>query len=584
MVSKRGSGWLLLGIGVFAACGGRSELEGGTLSFAGSGGASALRGGSGGVGGFAPRGGSTGASGSAPNGGSAGRAGGAGTSPSGGAAGIAGTAGIAGDAGAAGAAGSTDWHVDPINGSDKNSGSFDAPFRTLARAAEVARGSETVWLFDGTYSEATEPRFANLGMQDCASNAGVAFAANVQLRALNSGKPRLLVAGQHGLCLSGGSVQGLRFECQQPGGRIVEVTTGVEAIDESSFTNCGRAPFPMPDRDDDEAAIYVSGDARVTLTPGNLSDYSGLPNYGLATVRDMASLTVSGGTVSVLDRGFTLSGSAVLDLVGVNVLAQDPNQRADRAIRAGSLSTPSIGLRGGSTIRGYQVALDLDAVDAIISIDDTTFSDSAVAISARRTSQTTLQGSIANSRFANLQIGLIAFPVAGRLDLSLSNLNFEAVARPIIAYAGGKLSLTDVTITDCTVGALVVPFSSATPLTASFRRVSVSGCQTAGISLAGYASTVFDLGTSASPGGNVLRNNQLGGVGNESNLAFLSSAPILISAIGNTWDANEQGTDENGQCSVSVGQPSLDLTEASGRNFSSGPGNQAILRLAETAP
>jgi hypothetical protein len=111
----------------------------------------------------------------------------------------------------------------------------------------------------------------------------------------------------------------------------------------------------------------------------------------------------------------------------------------------------------------------------------------------------------------------------------------------------------------------------------------MSHCQRFGLALAGLASTIFDLGTSSSPGANVVSDNQLAGL-DEGNLWFSAVSPILISAIGNTWDPNTQGTDASGQCSVSGPGQSFDLTTAHGPNFVSADDNQAILRLAESAP
>lgn len=226
--------WSVIGLGLLAACGSRSELDISATSAGGRAGAGnpAQVGGSTGIAGV-----NSGAGAASPGdtagsvmGGSAGSDGGTGGS-SGGSAGS--------TAGSAGSSASDEWHVDPVRGDDAASGSVDAPFKTLERAAAAARDGETVWLFDGRYDAASEPRFADSGAVDCGGAAGVAFAANVQIKAQHSGKAQLLVAGGHGLCLAGGLVSGLRFECERPGRRIVEVVTGVQTIHESRFTNCG---------------------------------------------------------------------------------------------------------------------------------------------------------------------------------------------------------------------------------------------------------------------------------------------------------------------------------------------------------
>jgi len=582
--------WLIFELSLLAACGGRSGLETFSLDAGGRAGSAPVAGGSESLAGTIDRGGSDGGApalggrSGASSGGASGlsNGGASGGTSAGGAAGGGGTAGgssgssgMGGSAagangGSAGSAATGDWYVDPVQGSDDNPGRFDAPWKTLGRAAEVARGSESVWLFDGIYDATTEPRFADLAGLDCANGAGVAFAANVRVKALHSGQPHLRVQGQHGLCLSGGLVEGLSFECAEAGGRIVEVLTGVQTIDESSFTNCGStsAASTAPDA----AGIEASGDALVTLTPGNLLDFSGEPNYALASLRDSASLRVIGGTATVRFRGFIASGSGTLDLEGVTLIGKNAGERAQWAVSVID-GSPQVTLRGGSSVSGYSEGIYVGKGNPVLRVDNASFADSGIGIFARG-----MRGGVTNSHFANLNIGLFVFPSSQSADLSLSHLDFTAVDRPLYAMAGGRLSLSDIAISDCAAGALIAAYSSASPLDASLRRVSVTGCREGGVSLAGHASTHFDLGTSASPGENVLSGNQ------SSNLFFQSSDPTLISAIGNTWDPNQQGTDAMGQCPVPGSARTFDLTVASGANFTSGVGSQAVLRLAEQQP
>ncbi|HYQ02857.1 MAG TPA: DUF1565 domain-containing protein [Polyangiaceae bacterium] len=578
-MSVRVGSWLIAGLGLFVGCGGRSELslellDGGHAGSAGSAGGHAgvaATAGAFAVGGRAGGSGGGGASngGSAFNGGSAGSPSGGSDNAGSASAGMGGTAGM--DRGPG-------WYVDPILGSDENPGNFAAPFKTLEHAASVASSGETVWLFDGTYDESTEPRFANWPDQDCTTGAGVSFAEGVQLEALNSGQPHL-VTGSHGLCLSGGAVRGLQLECGAPGGHAVEVSSGIQGISGSSFTGCGNPASPATNGVN--AGLVVSGDARVTLTAGNLADYSGHPNYAFAAVSDDATLTVGSGTLSTLTSAFALSGTAHIDLEGVEVTAQNSARRAGTALALLD-GTPTVTL-SGSTIRNYSAAIHVGDSNPNLIIDNSTIVDTNNGILALRLVPGSLRASITNSRFERLDAGLLLFPFSGPVDISVSNSEFKTVNRPILTAIGGALSLTDVTISDCYFGAAVSARPGLSPLSATFRRVSVTGSQAYGISLSGRASTLFDLGTSAAPGGNLVRDNNLGASGS-SNLVFYSESPILISAIGNSWTPNTQGTDANGQCSVAAEEQSLDLTNASGPNFTSQNGNQAILRLSEKGP
>jgi hypothetical protein len=567
----------MVGVGLLAACGGRSGLDSsGTSDFVrAEAGSPAQGGGRTGVGGANIRGGSETGGNSLGGGPGAASSGGSAGSVTGGSAGSGGSSGEVGGstAGSAGSSGNGGWYVDPVLGKDTASGGFEAPFKTLERAAAAARDGETVWLFDGRYDAASEPRFADSEAVDCGVAAGVAFAPDVQIKALHSGKAQLLVAGGHGLCLAGGLVSGLRFECERPGRRIVEVVAGVQTIHESSFTNCGTPSYNTIIRDN--AALDVSGDARVTLTSGTLQDYSGHPNYTLGSVRDSASLTVVGGTVTFQHDGFLASGSAVLDLEGVTLVGQNPSARADRAIAVIG-GVPQVIVGRGTSIAHCADGIAGGGANPLLAVDHASFRDCGVGIVASGARGTVLRGSITNCDFTTVDTGVRIAPFAESVELSLSHLTFTAVARPIFALLGGRLSLTDITIADCEFPSSINALATSTPLDVVLRRVSIRGCQSGGLSLAG-AAQVFDLGTSASPGENVLRDNQRGGTG--SNLYFNSSG--LISAIGNTWDPDVQGTDSTGRCSVANVGESFDLSEASGPNFSSGSGNQAILRLAE---
>lgn len=56
---------------------------------------------------------------------------------------------------------------------------------------------------------------------------------------------------------------------------------------------------------------------------------------------------------------------------------------------------------------------------------------------------------------------------------------------------------------------------------------------------------------------------------------------VTVSAVGNTWDANQQGADANGHYQVvSQGVP-LDVSGGPRPNYFSPADNQSLLRLAE---
>jgi len=342
------------------------------------------------------------------------------------------------------------------------------------------------------------------------------------------------------------------------------VSSGAQRISGSSFTGCG-------------GGLVVSGDAHVTLTAGNLADYAGYPTQSFAAVTDNATLTVGAGRLSTLGNAFALSGAASLDLEGVEVVSQDSARQAGSAIALLD-GTPTVAL-SGSAIRNFSTGIHLGSSNPNLMIDNTTIADTHIGIGGLRTVAGSLRASITRSHFERLDVGFFLFPFTGPVDISVSNSEFHAISRPTLISIGGSLSLTDVTVSDCHFAVAVSARDNAEPLRATFRRVSVIRSTAGGFSLHGVASTIFDLGTTLSPGGNSVRDSS-GGI----SLLFYSHSPILISAIGNTWTPNTQGTDANGQCSVVGEAQTFDLASANGPNFASQDDNQAILRLAEKSP
>ncbi|HYP99254.1 MAG TPA: DUF1565 domain-containing protein [Polyangiaceae bacterium] len=615
-MTERGFLWIVLMLAWFLGCGARTDLQAGLYAAAGAeaksgaGGAAANTGGStnGGRAGTASGGSAASAGfagiaiGSGGSDASAGFGASAGTSSAGigGVGGNVGTGGShAGSGGAHAGSGGThagsggahagtggvvdtvDWYVDSLHGSDGNPGTFVAPFKTLERAAGVADGGDTVWLFNGTYDETTEPRFKLLDGLDCSTGAGVSFAEDVTIAALNAGKAHLSIAGQHGFCLAGGQIRGLQFECG-PDGHAIEVSSGEQDIQGTSFTNCGSSANGSPGG---QAGLDVSGEARVHLEPGNLADYSGFPNFVFAAVRDGATLTVSGGTVSTLDRGFYVSDAATLVLQGMSVVGQNSDEWIPGAAVHILEGSPRVTLRGCKFSRLSDAVL-LQASEVDLSIDQCQFTKGSSAVFALRPFQklSDFRITVSNSRFESLDTALMLYSLAGTVDLSVTDSNFSTVKSALQAWFGGTVKLADVTISDCDIGPSFSAYQdNSAPFEVLLRRVSVTGCQRGGVSLTGDSASHFDLGTSDSPGENYLLDNQQDPTATDAtNLWFSVPTGNVISAIGNTWDASTQGTDANGLCSVSGPGQTFDLTTASGRNFTSRDGSGGVLRLAES--
>jgi len=57
-----------------------------------------------------------------------------------------------------------------------------------------------------------------------------------------------------------------------------------------------------------------------------------------------------------------------------------------------------------------------------------------------------------------------------------------------------------------------------------------------------FQGSTADLGTVASPGGNVFQRNKAGSI--------FAESPARVNAVGNTWSPNVQGADANGKYSI----------------------------------
>lgn len=143
-----------------------------------------------------------------------------GGSASGGQAGSAintGGAGTGGTGGTGGSSGVSQWYVDAQNGSDSSPGTQALPFKTLNRAATAALAGDTVNLLDGIWDSSIDVKLASSATTDCGLSSGIAFAPNITLRAVNPSNAIIVGAGYHGVCMSGGLVDGLLLDCNMTG-------------------------------------------------------------------------------------------------------------------------------------------------------------------------------------------------------------------------------------------------------------------------------------------------------------------------------------------------------------------------------
>ncbi len=487
-----------------------------------------------------------------------------------------------------------------------NSCSQAAPCLTIAKAALLAQATKTVWLNNGNYTSVTQPALIN-------------FPAGLTLRALTPG----LAQVSRGIVLQGSAtVVGVvigRLGLFDTG--FIAASSGTVVLDGvkvvgSAFTGSGL-----------NAAITLSGTVQATMTPGNIADYAdqltpvgqGVAAY--ATLADSARLNVNGGVFGGAALGgsanlygpsgaFTLTGSSRLDInnavVGVDSYGVVMKGNATQLNMTGSVLSSNANSGFGGGVFAAAGTPQVTLVGSVISGFAT---NSGRGISIGPVGNVGLPGVAATVTMANSTLNMNDFGVwvadgttPSSLTLTGSNVTigsntFGGVVCPAacnIDIAGGEIA-DNGTQNPALVGAWSfyggVWLGSATKnYSLKLRNVQVDGNKSllggnsnqpgnSGVTMAGAAASVYDLGTLASPGGNVFAGNNTGS--QTTNLNVAVAAGVTVSAVGNTFALNVQQADAQGKYKLGTapcGASSCNLSTGSGVNYRITGGS---LRLAE---
>jgi hypothetical protein len=493
-----------------------------------------------------------------------------------------------------------DTFVSPLGSDTDNDCSVEAtPCKTITFAASKAAPAHTVWLASATFSSVDQPLAASV-------------VDGVRVRARELGQARLQVRltllGSHrveGLVVDGGA--------SNTGNPGVDVSTGTVVLEGVAFS--GRLG----------TALKVSGDALVTVLPGGLTDYvadalayvDGNGYNPFTEVSGSAQLTLAGGTFGGPGLGygadlprlnygaaFAVRGDARLVVDGVTLELRTRGigllQNASVLIKNSSLTAVAMTSAGygvwatnnggaakieieGSTISGFSwsgsaaVAVLDDSPEqthATVQISDSTLSNSAfgVTVSTPSFGQFTFDAvDITNNLF-----GGFFCPGSCTLDMTGGNVSGNAGYSVSTGwgYYGGLHFGAPNTVYDIKLRGVTI---------ADNRNVIDNGNTNAesnsGLTLAGTAASVFDLGTGADPGDNTFVGNDTGN--GTSNLNVKVNAAVVVSAVGNTFDpslqaASAAGTYALGTAPCSAG--SCNLTTGTGANYRVSSGT---LRLAQ---
>ena len=474
-----------------------------------------------------------------------------------------------------------DRHVDAVNGNDANPGSAALPYRTISAAFAAVASGGTIWLADGVWTPQTDPalsdRSPHYGL-NCRSD-GTALVAGTTLRAVNPGRATIRYQSVNALCVSGSQVRDIRLESGFPdsyGGIAVQAYAGAGSLLSGVSFHGGM--------------IFVSGGARLTIEPAGLASYGDLGDskgYALFVDGPGSEVVVNGGAFDRLSAvvsgnlgncaaGLVSRSGARLVLDRVALTAGPPrNRSADRtngiAGCGGSVelhrSTLTGFVGGGGLANGTALVLyggQATLVDSVIAGNRYGIYANGAVLSMQGLSgveRSELHG-IFMSGDASLAMqpgsvvrnngdhGVTADGVGGSIIIDIAGADLSG---------NGKAGLQTRHVKACKV-----------------RDTYFAGNLQSGVLLDGGSNC--DLGSVASPGGNVF-----GNVGTNLVSSPSSTDPAFtIRAVGNTWTANQQGADGQGRYLVPPGQSVLEVKgmAAAGANYGLNWHN-VTLRLAE---
>ncbi len=561
--------WPILGLALALACGSGNDENTivGPGQAGGGGAAGAAMGGDENAAGQISDDGRAGSAGA--SGGVSAEAGESGTGSSSG--GDAGGGGIGGPLGDGGQAGSGTPQL-PINGlyvaidgSDSDAGTLEAPFLTLAHAASVAQAGDTIVLMDGKHVIAG------------ASNTSIPLADGVSLMALNAGQTTVAAQGEANLVELGGThdIRGLAFENFQHTLRFAAgVAAGKLAISGSTFKGCVKTCIEA------SGAAVVSVHAEEGAALGNGSGKF-LVATGSSQVRVAGGVLRNfGSNAATFDAAIEVRNDAAADVT--NLLVDDGVALAFSAREQATLNAKNVVVTTlGRTVLGLADDANVTFLDSDLSLKVTS------AVKGPCINQTLdNRGSI---RLEHTKLHGCESGLYGSIPKLLAIIDSELYDHKAFGMdgdgSGGKITITGSRFYAIgQVGLRLGPSTSNIEL--SIRDTEIAAPDTTSVvgagalQLAASPSSTLDLGTVAAPGGNRITGQNAASPG----IRLHSTNGGLVTAVGNTWVANQQGADGAGHYAAVAGTTFEVVGPAlAGVNYGvSFP--SAVLRLAETAP
>lgn len=419
----------------------------------------------------------------------------------------------------------TQWVVSPEDGSDDNPGTEAKPFKTLTHALSVASAGQKVLLEDAIYD------LTSGEVWPATVPAGVVIEAVHPGGAVLSGAPSDL-----GLKLAGdASLKDLYFKAF--GRALSSASTGTVGL--SGVTVDG-------------GGLSFSGLVKATLSAVTLQN---LPANAIGIYVDQsASVTVMGGSISGNGyvagcdgaEGLYIVGSAAASLTNVNITNLGGDAVMARDSSSVSIQGGVISHTGQTDCAGAQLTADGAAT---LRLEDATVTDGnddgfLVYTSANSVHLTRVTVGAHPGYGMSLQGG----------HATIEDSQFLGSNTALSVGTGAWASVSGSTFTENNTGISVGVQA----------QLSLSGSQISGGNIAISDSGSVNLGTASSPGGNTLKA--------ATRVLSMGSTASDVSAVGNTWEANQQGADAQGHYATQT------ITGAvSGRNFSIPAGKSVSL-------
>ncbi len=398
--------------------------------------------------------------------------------------------------------GTTRIYVNPASGSDSNPGTDSAPLKTIQKALSLAQAGQHVELQAGTYDAASGQVYP-----DTIPN-------GVVVEAVTAGLAALIGAGQDAFIGTGTDT--LRYLSFQGFQSIMQTSSGVHVAYWLTVANS-------------RYLYWLSSNAQAILTGCTVT------KSGVASVTDIAQVWVNSSIISgqppeeeyfILQKAGTviMNGTTMSDAAATGIDMRDVSVAS---LTGCTLS--NLGLHGA----GGSAAVDMSN-SSQLTFRSTSVSGSYGPAVLMRDPGTSVVARASYFYGNGSASGYSAFwQYGGGLDVD--SCYVSGSQRSGFLLIGGSVSLKNSTVQSM----VYCGIEASSGTSVYMRNTAISYCAV-GVYLEGPNGSA-DFGSSTSVGGNTITNNSQLGV----RVGY--SGGQTVSAVGNTWIANVEGADANGQ-------------------------------------